>query len=184
MVQGRKVDAPLNDTGWAQASRVYEKLKSVPFEAIFTSSLVRSQQTIKSFLRDDLSFIPLAGLDEISWGNQEGKEASNEERSLYATTVRGWREGHLEMNVGGGENPIQVMERQKEAMKKVMASEGNIILICMHGRAIRILLCWLLNYSLKYMDGFPHDNCCYYALNYDNGSFSLRAFNQTQHLYS
>ena len=66
------------------------------------------------------SFIPLDGFDEISWGNQEGKEAFMEMKNLYAETVNGWRSGNLTLNVGGGESPIQVMERQKEAMKQVL----------------------------------------------------------------
>ena len=74
------------------------------------------------------------------------------------------------------------MNRQKEAMEIVMASEAENILICMHGRAMRVLLCWTLNYPLNYMDGFPHLNCSYYVLNHRHDSFYLKDFNQIEHL--
>lgn len=124
----------------------------------------------------------MEGFDEISWGNQEGVEPTSEATQLYAQTISHWRNGNLEVNVGGGESPIEVMERQRTAMKNVLDDDGHNVLICMHGRAMRILLCWLLNYPLNYMDGFPHQNCSYYSLIYNGESFLLKDFNETTHL--
>lgn len=181
-VQGRGVNASLNDTGREQAKKAFNALNHIEFDSIYTSSLNRSQETIQPFISNGHSFIPLDGFDEISWGNQEGKEASFEMKNLYADTVNGWRSGDLTLNVGGGESPIQVMERQKEAMKEVMNDPGDKILVCMHGRAMRVLICWLLNYPLNFMDGFPHDNCAYYQLIQRNDSFFINKFNEVGHL--
>jgi probable phosphoglycerate mutase len=70
-----------------------------------------------------------------------------------------------------------------EAVDHIMSNtnEKNI-LICMHGRAIRILLCYLLNYPLKSMDMFEHENCCLYLLNYTGSMFSVEVHNSTAHL--
>ena len=182
MVQGRGVDASLNETGVMQAQRTYDHLASVPFEVVFTSKLIRTHQTAKAFIDAGLAHCVHEGFDEISWGDQEGVEATLEARNLYAETVRGWQEGKLELNVGGGENPLEVMHRQQEAMKEVLAHKGSTILVCMHGRAIRILLCWLLNYPLNYMDGFPHNNCAYYKLVLRNEEWFVDGFNVQDHL--
>ena len=61
--------------------------------------------------------------------------------------------------------------------------EGEKILICMHGRAMRALLCWLLDYSLRFMEGFPHDNCAYYSLIQTENTFFIKDFNSGEHLH-
>ena len=148
------MDASLNETGRTQADKVFHHLREVPFDVIYTSALVRTHQTAKGFIDAGITHRVHDGFDEISWGSQEGVEATTEAKTLYARTVQSWQEGKLHLNVGGGESPIQVMERQKVAMKEVLEFEGSTILVCMHGRALRVLLCWLLNHSLRYMDGF------------------------------
>ncbi|MEP1093510.1 MAG: histidine phosphatase family protein [Cyclobacteriaceae bacterium] len=178
-VQGRGVDSSLNATGKLQAERVFKKFGAKSFDTLYSSSLVRTKETLSPF---GLPAIPMVGFDEISWGNQEGVEPTFEARKLYAETIGSWRKGQLDIGVGGGESPIKVMDRQRSAMQEVLSNDGNNILICMHGRAIRILLCWLLNYPLNYMDGFPHQNCSYYSLLHNGHSFSLDRFNETSHL--
>ncbi len=122
------------------------------------------------------------GFDEISWGNQEGADPTPEAKQIYVDTIENWKKGQLDLSIGGGESPIEVMNRQKEAFEHVLNNGDRQILICMHGRAMRILLCWLLNYPLNYMDGFPHQNCSYYSLDYNGNTFSLKGFNVTDHL--
>lgn len=182
MVQGRGVNASINEEGMMQARQAGDAFSRIQFDHVFTSDLIRTQETVGQFIQNGTPVSSYAGFDEISWGNQEGKEASYDAKNLYADTVNGWQRGELHLNVGGGENPLQVMERQKEAMKKVMESEGENILICMHGRAMRVLLCWTLNYPLNFMDGFPHANCSYYVLGYRRSSFFLKDFNRVEHL--
>ncbi|MEP1032414.1 histidine phosphatase family protein [Ekhidna sp.] len=182
MVQGRGVNASLNSQGIAQAKQAGNHLANVSFDAVFTSALIRTKETVAQFPLNGTPLVSHEGFDEISWGNQEGQVASYDAKTLYADTVKGWRRGDLHLNVGGGESPLQVMERQKEAMRIVVENEGENMLICMHGRALRVLLCWTLNYPLNYMDGFPHQNCGYYVLGYRNESYYLKDFNQVDHL--
>lgn len=182
MVQGRGINASLNDTGRAQALKVSDALKDILFDQIYASALVRTHETVKEFCDKGIPMKALSGFDEISWGNQEGVQATTAERTFYANTVEEWGKGNLDVNVGGGETPIEVMHRQKDAFQEVLDSDAESILICMHGRAMRILLCWLLNYPLNYMDGFPHQNCAYYKLEYRKGSFFVANFNEVNHL--
>ena len=182
MIQGRGVNTSLNERGIAQARKTAQQLEKVSFDSVYTSALIRTQETIGEFALNGIPIISHEGFDEISWGTQEGKEASDEAKNCYTDTVNGWRRGDLSLNVGGGENPLQVMERQKEAVQKVLKDDAQNVLVCMHGRAMRVLLCWTLNYPLNYMDGFPHQNCAYYVLGYRNESFYLKEFNQVDHL--
>lgn len=175
------MNASLNESGQSQAKKAGNKLSQLAFETIYASSLIRTHETLAPLSRD---FMSLEGFDEISWGDQEGVKASVEAQNKYASTIKSWREGDLHQNLGGGESPIQVMHRQREAMDVVMGDDAEKSLICMHGRAMRILLCWMLNYPLNYMDGFPHQNCCFYSLNFNGKSFSVRDFNEVGHLGS
>ena len=85
----------------------------------------------------------------------------------------------------GGETPEQVVARQKVAFEEIIArSDEKMILVAMHGRAIRILLTHLLDLSLSEMDTFSHSNLCLYRLSYDYNTqkFSLEVANDTTHL--
>ena len=179
MVQGRGINSSLNDTGRYQAGKVFEVLKEVGLDHIYTSSLNRSKETVVQF---DVPKTVLSSFDEISWGDMEGVIPSEEGLNKYALALEEWRRGNLDVNVDGGESPKEVMDRQKEAMKVVLESPYTNVLICMHGRAMRILLTWLLNYPLEAMDNFEHSNCCYYKLIYTGSNFRVEAFNETSHL--
>ncbi len=178
-VQGRGIDSSLNAEGQLQASLVYKHLSDVPFDRFYSSSLVRTKETLSPL---SSSPIEMEGFDEISWGDQEGAEPTQQAKKMYADTIAHWKNGKLDLSIGGGESPLEVMERQKPAIDGILSNDDKRILICMHGRAMRILLCWLLNYPLNFMDGFPHQNCSYYSLDYNGNAFSLKAFNVTHHL--
>lgn len=178
MVQGRGINSSLNATGKRQSQQVFKALQHVEIDSFHTSELVRTQETIQPFNSD---FVSHSGFDEISWGTQEGTVPSIAAKDSYWNTVEDWRNGQLDKSVGGGESPIEVHKRQKTSMDLVLAN-SQVSLICMHGRAMRILLCWLLNYPLEFMDGFEHHNCCYYKLKFSNGVFRVDEFNQKAHL--
>ena len=123
IVQGRGVDASLNDTGIAQGKAFFNKYSAIKFDKVYTSSLVRTHQTVKAFLAAGLPWEQLDGLDELA-----------------------------------------------------------CILICMHGRALRLLLCLLLNKPYTDMESFAHANTTLYRLQFDGHTFELIDSNNTSHL--
>ena len=183
IVQGSGVDTDLNDLGRSQAALFYEKYKDVPFDKIYTSALKRSQQSVQKFIEKGIPFDALAGLNEISWGTKEGHRVTPEEDAYYHYMLEQWRLGNTNFKIEGGESPDDVVTRMKPAVDYIMSHEHErTILICMHGRAIRILLCYLLNYPLKSMDMFEHENLCLYLLNYNGSAFTIERHNDTSHL--
>jgi len=182
-VQGRGVDAPLNQTGILQAAAFYSYYKNEGFDKVYVSNLQRTYQSVQGFIDAGLPYEKLPGLDEISWGNKEGLPFLPEAHSHYMATVEAWQRGELDTKIGGGESPLEVMERQKEAMGHILSQHNEKkILICMHGRAIRILMCWMLGYPLMYMDNIPHTNLGLYLLGYSEGKASVIASNEVSHL--
>ena len=63
-------------------------------------------------------------------------------------------------------------------------TDENTVLICMHGRALRLLLCWLTGKPLTQMESFPHQNLVLYKVNYDGEKFEIADFDNAQHLAS
>jgi len=183
MVQGSGIDAPINNKGKKQAELFYQNYAHVNFDKIYTSNLQRTQQSVHQFIEKPIPHERLTGLNEISWGTQEGKPFTEEAGALYREIIFRWNSGELDIGVAGGESPITVMKRQQEAMNHIMSkTDEKQILICMHGRAMRILLSWLLNYELSNMDHFAHENLGLYELTFTGSLFRIDRFNDTSHL--
>lgn len=183
IVQGCGVDSELNEKGKQQAEAFYQKYKSFPFDKIYISNLQRTRQSVQRFIDAGLPYEKLEGLNEIHWGNKEGQPFTPEENDYYLKVTKGWQDGNIEMCIEGGESPVKVQERQKVALSYILAKEyEENILICMHGRAMRILLCHMLNYHLKCMDMFQHHNLGLYEVTFTGSMFIVDNYNDISHL--
>jgi len=183
VVQGSGIDAPLNEKGFEQADAFYQMYKDLPLDKIYTSALQRSIQTINPFVADGIEVEECEGFNEIHWGKYEGRIISSQDNVYYRDLVRKWGNGETHCRIDGGESPEMVQARQKVVIDRIIpiAHEKNI-LICMHGRAMRILLTTLLRYSLSSMDRFEHQNTSLYQLEYNGSVFSMIKNNDTSHL--
>jgi len=183
VVQGSGIDAPINSTGKAQANAFYQAYKEVDFDQVYHTALIRTRQSIQQFLDLGIPSGTLAELNEISWGDYEGTPMTPEEGEYYKHMLAQWSEGNLDYSIAGGESPNQVAERMSKGIEKILEGPGETILVCMHGRAMRIFLSLILNYDLRYMDIFEHSNLCLYLLEQlSDGSFKLVKTNETGHL--
>ena len=182
VVQGRGIDASLNETGIKQAEMFYQAYKNISFEKVYTSSLKRTHESVNKFIIDGIPHEAHEGFDEISWGHHEGAEASAARNEYFKDIVRKWNQGNTYIKIAGGESPEDVAERVMPVIEKIVSSSEEVILVCMHGRAIRILLCKLLNYPLSKMDNFEHANLGLYVIEYDRGIFNIHLANSTEHL--
>ncbi|MBC7449977.1 MAG: histidine phosphatase family protein, partial [Cytophagales bacterium] len=88
----------------------------------------------------------------------------------------------IEYKKWGGESPVDVQNRQMPVMKEILESPYETILLCMHGRAIRILLSWLTASELKDMDEFQHGNLCLYILEGNENGLKIVLKNDHKHL--
>lgn len=183
IVQGSGIDASLNEKGQQQADIFYSSFSSVAFDKVYTSALKRSIQSVQQFIDDGVPHQVVPELNEINWGTREGIKITPEEDEYYHSVIKKWQEGNITLEIEGGESPQQVFDRQTKALDVILANHTEeTILICMHGRAMRILLCQMLNYPLHCMDMFEHSNLCLYKLNYTGNMFSVELFNYTAHL--
>lgn len=183
IVQGSGVDSNLNDTGRAQAKAFYQQYKDHPFDKLYVTALKRTHQSMQGFIDAGIETEALPELNEISWGIREGVPVDAEGNRYYLQMIKGWQEGKTDMAIEGGESPKQVAERLKRGMEKIMlATDEKEVLICMHGRSMRVLLTVLLNYPLNCMDLFEHKNLGLYVLEYTGSMFKLVSYNDVSHL--
>jgi len=183
IVQGRGVDTPLNETGRKQAEAFYAHYKDVHFDKIYISTLRRTRETVEPFIRAGYSVESLSGLDEIGWGIYEGKEQTPEIIAGFEDLTTRWRNGELDACVEGGETPNQLAARQRQALNVILSRpEEKTILICMHGRAMRVFLSVLTNRDIALMDDFPHTNTALYKVHYRDGEFTITEAYNIQHL--
>ena len=187
VVQGSGVDSDLNDMGRAQAEAFFQAYQHVPFRKVYISGLKRTYQTAEPFLDLGLPYEKLPGLNEICWGIMEGKIPGNLANEYYRDLIESWQAGRTGKTTDGGESPDEVAARQKVAFDQILAHPNeDIILVVMHGRAMRILLCWLTGQPLSEMDRFEHSNVCLYKIqyNYESDQFRVEQANDTAHLLS
>ncbi len=186
VVQGSGIDSDLNELGYLQAKAFYDDYQDIKFDKIYTSKLRRTVQSVQEFINLGIPYEQFEGLNEISWGEKEGKVPNYLEDENYLEIIANWGNGKTDIPAAtGGETPEQVLDRQKLAFKEIIArSDEKMILVAMHGRAIRILLTHLLDLPLSAMDSFNHSNLCLYRLiyNYQTQRFSLDLANNTEHL--
>jgi len=183
IVQGSGIDADLNETGIAQGLAFYDRFKDHPFDKLYISALKRTAQSMKGFIDAGIDYEVIPELNEISWGDREGVPIDERNEQYYQQMIKNWQDGHTDMGIAGGESPDEVAARLKVGMEKIMENtDEQEILICMHGRSMRVLLTVLLNYPVSTMDLFPHKNLCLYELTYTGSMFRLDKANDTSHL--
>ncbi|MDB5031576.1 histidine phosphatase family protein [Mucilaginibacter sp.] len=185
IVQGRGRDTDLNEEGQKQADLFYNAYKSVPFDKVYISALKRTQQSVQQFIDLGIPYEKLSGLDELAWGIYEGQPNTPETKAAFLKLMRDWVAGRLDSKFENGESPNEVRLRQLEALQIIMShTEEENVLICMHGRAMRLFLCLLTGKPLTEMDNFPHQNLVLYKVTFDGEKFDITSFNNSEHLKS
>ncbi len=183
IIQGRGRDTDLNNEGRRQASQFYNDYKDVPFDKIYISALKRTQQSIQQFIDLGIPYEKLPGLDELGWGIFEGQPSTRATKAAFLKIIREWVAGKLDTKFENGESPNEVKLRQIEALQIIMShTEEQNVLICMHGRAMRLFLCLLIGKPLTEMEDFPHQNLVLYKVTFDEEKFEITDFNNAKHL--
>ena len=122
-------DAPLNQTGRAQARELAEQLRSTPFDAVYSSDLSRASETAEIVAAPHgVDVVTDAGLREIDVGSWSGLTRA-ELAERFPTGDR-----------PDGETRDQHRERVHAAVQRIArANLGRRILIVTHGGTMRAL---------------------------------------------
>lgn len=98
-----------------------------------------------------------------------------------------WRNGVLDISFPGGETPLEALERVKLGIEKIMRNNHEKqIILCLHQRILRIVMCYLLDKPLTDMDHYPHHNTGVTTMDFDanTGCYTLIDLDNFNHLNS
>ncbi len=184
IVQGKGVNLSLNDKGRRQSAAFYQAYKHIPFEIVYTSSLIRTHETAAPFITQGIPQHIFPELDEISWGNFEGTAGTLESDKQFQQLLSKWKAGDIHARASTtAESPYELQQRQNVFLKHLLSTNYKKVLIATHGRFIRAFMCTLTNLPLSEMDTFHHVNVCLYKVNLKaNGKFEIEVNCGQDHL--
>jgi probable phosphoglycerate mutase len=183
IIQGRSIDASINELGKMQAQAICEAMEPYNIDKIVVSGLRRTYETAKPLaLQLGLEIEKYAELDEIDFGILEGKFFTEIEEQVTKVNEQ-WKSGNVDYAPENGESPQQTFKRANNRVKEVLetSKEDNIAFI-IHGRLTRILLSEWLGHGLKNMHKIEHQNGAINHLIWQEDKFEAVELNKVDHL--
>jgi probable phosphoglycerate mutase len=131
--------AALTALGEQQAAALPEALADEDIEALYVSTLVRTQLTAAP-LAAARGLEPLVrdGIREVSAGDLEMLPGDSEHGLLYMKTVFAWAAGEMELRMPGGESGTEALARYDAVVAEAAASGAGTVAMVSHGAAIRM----------------------------------------------
>ncbi len=180
IIQGSEVDSSINNVGDYQAERFYNFYKNINFDKIYVSGLRRTYQTIIRFVNSGIQCEKLDEFNEISWGVNQGKSDNLDE---YENLIKTWINGDLDNKFKSGESPNEMSKRLIKGFNHVISEGFSTVLLCIHGRAMRILLSKIIDNDLTRMDKYVHSNTGLYIIDSNKkGKYEIVSRNLRNHL--
>lgn len=183
-----QIDIPLNDNGQAQAQKVAEFLKAVPFDLAVTSPLARPKQTAAAIvqLHPHLTLDEDPRLKEIGHGLWEGK-LEDEIVQEYGELLQAWKQTPEAVQMPEGENLQQVWDRSVASWNAIVekSPEGSTVLVVAHDAVNKAILCHVMGLQPKDFWAVKQGNCAVTVVDYPEklaGHPILQALNITTHL--
>ena len=182
IVQGSGVDTSLNETGWAQARAFFDFYQEMNFEAVLTSGLQRSQQTVHAFSQKGILTEHFVEINEINWGVHEGKKSKPGMVAHYKNLIQEWNQGNFDARLEEGESAAELASRIQRFLDHVKQRQESKILVCTHGRTLRCMMCLVKGEDLREMESYRHRNTGLYIVEQKNESFQVLLENDAKHL--
>ena len=129
--------ANLTTAGRAQAAALVETFAGAPVDAVYASTLVRTQQTaapLAAVRRLEVQVRP--GLREISAGRLEMR-GDADALDVYLSTSLAWAAGDLTAQIPGGESGAEALDRFDGVVAEAAASGARSVVMVSHGTVIR-----------------------------------------------
>ncbi len=153
-------DEVLSSTGIKESHRIGELIKNCHIDHVFSSTLARAKQSaaiISSYIGQE----PQTDEDmsEISLGEWDGRFIEDIRKS-FPVEYQERGSDMIRFRPPGGENFIDLQKRVVKSFRKIMGSDGNLILVA-HASVNRIILREILNFPIGHIFLIHQDySCC------------------------
>ncbi|WP_251095604.1 histidine phosphatase family protein [Streptomyces sp. Caat 7-52] len=129
----------LTPLGEAQAAALPEALASEGIEALYASTLIRTQQTAAPLAAArGLDLVVRDGIRELSAGRLEMVPGHTPEGERYLRTAFAWAAGDTALRMPGGESGAEALTRYDAVIAEAAASGARAVAMVSHGAAIRV----------------------------------------------
>lgn len=178
-------DSKITPRGYRQIDALAERFKDISIDAVYSSDLTRSTETAKSISRyqPELAIITSPGLREINMGSWEDLPWGNatyddpEQMFNFSSDPDKWQ-------IDGSESFGALKTRIADSIQEIAAEhDGQTVAVFSHGMAIRSFISVILDIPSEQINEILHgDNTCVALLYAENGSFSIKYYNDNSHL--
>ena len=129
----------LTALGEQQAAALPEVLAGEDIEALYASTLVRTQLTAAPLAAArGLDVLVRGGIRELEAGDLEMLPGNTEQGELYMKTVFAWAAGDTELRMPGGESGAEALARYDAVVAEAAGSGAGTVAMVSHGAAIRM----------------------------------------------
>lgn len=145
----------LTELGHEQAARIPQSIGNTPIDALFASTLVRTQLTATPLATErglDISVLP--GLHEIEAGELEGR-SDRDSVVAYLKTTFAWGVGDLDARMPGGPNGHDFFGRFDNDIESILQTDAPTAALVSHGGAIRV---WVARHATNVGPRFAAEN--------------------------
>jgi probable phosphoglycerate mutase len=131
--------AELTELGRRQAAAVPEALADEDIEALYASTLIRTQQTAAPLAAArGLDVRVRDGIRELTAGDLEMLPGDTEPGHEYMRIVFAWAAGDTELRMPGGESGTEALARYDGVIAEAADSGARTVAMVSHGAAIRM----------------------------------------------
>jgi alpha-ribazole phosphatase len=179
-----RTDVPLSEAGCRQAKSLAERLKSIPFEALYSSPLKRALETARLISECvGLQPVPDQRLVELDYGQWEGKTLAeimeNDPKTFHA-----WDANPAQVAPPGGESGLEAQQRVVSFLDSLAARhpQGHVLVV-FHKTVCRLAICHALGLSpCEYRRRLIVSNAALSIIQARPYGWQLITFNDTSHL--
>jgi broad specificity phosphatase PhoE len=179
-----RTDVLLSAAGRQQAWLLAQRLKSVPFEVLYSSPLRRALDTARligeATGKEPVVDLRLAELDYGTWEGKLFEEICQADPALY----HAWVADPGRVAPPQGESGEQLIERVAPFLADlaVRHPHGNVVVVC-HKTLCRLLACYILGVPLsEYRRRVAVENAALNIFQHSEEGWRLVTLNDTSHL--
>jgi probable phosphoglycerate mutase len=181
-IQGH-LDIALNPLGVAQAEAVGKRLASEPFDAIYSSDLIRALQTARLAVSDPgRNIIRDQRLRERHLGVLQGLTAE-EAMAAHPAAWKAFKSRDPDLELAGGEKLGEFSRRVVDFVEAVLkAHAGGRVVLVTHGGVLDAAYRHALGMPLSVSRNFPIYNASVNVISNHDGRWKIESWGDVSHL--
>uniref|UniRef100_A0A2P2IG40 Histidine phosphatase family protein n=1 Tax=Hirondellea gigas TaxID=1518452 RepID=A0A2P2IG40_9CRUS len=180
------LNSSLTEEGIEQTKILYEKIKHINFNKIYTSPQGRAVQTAKILRGErEIQIFKVEEFMEMGFGNVEGIEKERFKIKYPKPFMNLWTDAiKYDPSAFGGESFVEVKKRALKGLEKLIKENvsGNIMVVS-HGMILKIIFGYVLGHGLDkfWVDPVPL-NTSVTTVSYSKNIFKMEIFSNVDHL--